>query len=264
MYRYFYRAGRASYRDEAIGYVQVKREGSKCTVKCRVSPEHKVKSKPYHCTLVCDENEGKVESVLCHDCAANQGGCKHTVAFLIWLFKRSEEPATTSVKCYWTKPALSKVGSHIKFIKAKDFKNESSSDLNITKDTTFFNKFVTECKKRKANNVQIMTYFMDTNIEMKVSLHYLLCKYKSGKDDFSMNDFIEFCKSNITEEQCILIEKATKDQSATSLWFELRYGRITASVAHEASKCNTPDGVLVEKILRAYQFKEPFAIQRGM
>lgn len=78
IYRYFFRAGRASYREEAVGYVQVKHEGSKCTVKCRVSPEHKVKSKPYHCTLVCDKNEGMVESIVCHDCAANQGGCKHT------------------------------------------------------------------------------------------------------------------------------------------------------------------------------------------
>lgn len=258
----FFRAARESYRDEAIGYVQVKREGTKCTVKCRVTPEHKVKSKPYHCTLVCNENEEKVESVVCHDCAANQGGCKHTVAFLIWLFKKSEEPATTSVKCYWMKPALSKVGSNIKFIKAKDFKNEGKLP-EIAEDKNFFNNFVNECKKRNAYNTQIMTYFMDINIEMKVSLHYLICKYKSRNDQFSMNDFIKFCKHNITEKQCILIEKATKNQTATPLWFELRYGRITASIAHEASKCKTPDGVLIEKILGAYQFKEPIAIQRG-
>nr|CAI5865551.1 unnamed protein product [Callosobruchus analis] len=67
-------AGRDSYIEDAIGYVQVKPEGIKCIVKCRATPEHKVKSKPYHCTLVCDENDEKIESVLCHDCAAKQGG----------------------------------------------------------------------------------------------------------------------------------------------------------------------------------------------
>ncbi|XP_072387374.1 uncharacterized protein [Diabrotica undecimpunctata] len=257
------KACRESYRDEAVGYVQVKREGNKCTVKCRISPEHKVKSKPYHCTLVCDESEEKVESVVCHDCAANQGGCKHTVAFLMWLFKISEAPATTSVKCYWMKPALSNVGSNVKFIKAKDFNKDCATISEITEDNEFCNTFISECKKRNANNIQIMTYFKDVNLEMKASLHYLICKYKSSKVQFSLNDFITFCKQNITEKQCNLIEKATSNQSDSPLWFELRYGRITASIAHEASKCKTSDGVLVEKILGAYQFKEPIAMQRG-
>lgn len=38
---------------------------------------------PYHCTLVCNESEGMMLSVVGHDCAANQGECKHTVPFLI-------------------------------------------------------------------------------------------------------------------------------------------------------------------------------------
>nr|CAI5831935.1 unnamed protein product [Callosobruchus analis] len=228
-------AGRDSYVEDAIGYVQVKREGTKCIVKCRVTPEHKVKSKPYHCTLVCDENDEKIESVLCHDCAAKQGGCKHSFAFLISLFKKTEEPASTSVKCYWMKPALSKVGSSVKFIKAKNFKNVASSNSNIAEDPSFFNKFINKCKWQKLDKTQIMTYFTDVNIEMKCSLHYLICKYKNSKN-----------LHNITEQQCVLIEQATKDQADSPLWFELRYGRITASMAHETSKCKTVDGV--EKI----------------
>ncbi|GBP23012.1 Beta-1,3-galactosyltransferase 6 [Eumeta japonica] len=52
------RSSRESYGDDAVGYVQLKRESNICTVKCRVCPEHK-----------------------CHDCAASAGGCKHAVAF---------------------------------------------------------------------------------------------------------------------------------------------------------------------------------------
>ena len=42
---------------------------------------------------------------------AQKGGCKHTIAFLFWLLRRSEESAVTDVKCYWQKPALSNIGN---------------------------------------------------------------------------------------------------------------------------------------------------------
>ncbi|CAH1998795.1 unnamed protein product [Acanthoscelides obtectus] len=44
--------GRDSNREDAIGYVRLKREGTKCIAKCRVTPEHKVKTTTNHCTLV--------------------------------------------------------------------------------------------------------------------------------------------------------------------------------------------------------------------
>lgn len=216
-----------------------------------------------HCTLVCDENEEKVESVTCHNCHAITGGCEHIVSFLVWLFKKSEEPATTSVKCYWTKPPLPKVGSDIKFIKAKDFKNE---ELPVPReDPDFLNTLINECTKRNIHNSQIMTYYMDITTEMKVSIHYLICKYRSVNNHLTVDDFITFCKNNISEEQCVLIEKETRNQIATSLWYELLYGRIMASLVHKASTSKTTYfcGVLLETILGAYQFKEQIDIQRG-
>ncbi|GBP87433.1 hypothetical protein EVAR_60695_1 [Eumeta japonica] len=57
-------------------------------------------------------------------------------------------------------------------------------------------------------------------------------------------------------EDCVasraLIEKVkeeTIEQSKSNLWFELRYGRITASKAYEVSRCKTADGTLVSLIL---------------
>ena len=38
------------------------------------------------------------------------GHCKHAVAFLFWLHRRSEEPSVTSQTCYWKCSALSRVG----------------------------------------------------------------------------------------------------------------------------------------------------------
>ncbi|KAF5271197.1 hypothetical protein FQA39_LY08204 [Lamprigera yunnana] len=49
--------------DDAISYVQLKREGKICTVKCKICPEHKVHAKLYGVTLTVDEDEEKVTSV---------------------------------------------------------------------------------------------------------------------------------------------------------------------------------------------------------
>ncbi|KAF5271716.1 hypothetical protein FQA39_LY08039 [Lamprigera yunnana] len=84
-------SSRPSYGDDAISYVQLKREGKICTVKCKICPEHKVHAKLYGVTLTVDEDEEKVTSVQCHDCVAAQGGCKHAIALLMWIHRRSEE-----------------------------------------------------------------------------------------------------------------------------------------------------------------------------
>ncbi|GBP54758.1 hypothetical protein EVAR_90042_1 [Eumeta japonica] len=100
-------SSRASYGDDAVSYVQLKRDSKCCTVKCKICPEHKVHAKLYGCTLVVDEENEVVLSVQCEDCVASQGGCKHAIAFLMWLHRRSEEPSCTSVECYWKKSKLS-------------------------------------------------------------------------------------------------------------------------------------------------------------
>ncbi|KAK2579099.1 hypothetical protein KPH14_008498 [Odynerus spinipes] len=94
------KACRESYGDEAIGYVQLKREKSICTVKCRICSEHKVRSKAYSVTLILDEIEEKILDINCHDCAAATGGCKYAVALLMWVHRRSEDPAPTDIACY--------------------------------------------------------------------------------------------------------------------------------------------------------------------
>ncbi|CAG9762581.1 unnamed protein product [Ceutorhynchus assimilis] len=94
------RSGREDYGDSAVGYVQVKRNEDMCTVQGRICPEHKVRSKPYTVKCLVDEKDRVVEKVDCMDCAASAGGCKHSVAFLMWLHRRSEEPAPTAVSCY--------------------------------------------------------------------------------------------------------------------------------------------------------------------
>lgn len=76
----YFRSARTSYGDDAVSYVQVKREGNLYTIKAKICPEHKVHAKLYGVSLVVDEQEETVKSVECHDCVTSQGGCKHTMA----------------------------------------------------------------------------------------------------------------------------------------------------------------------------------------
>lgn len=69
----FFRATREAYGDNAIGYVELKREGPLCTLQCKVCPEHRVRSKHYSVELIVNETEEKVLDVVCKDCAASSG-----------------------------------------------------------------------------------------------------------------------------------------------------------------------------------------------
>ncbi|GBP89817.1 hypothetical protein EVAR_66707_1 [Eumeta japonica] len=82
-----------SYGDDAASHAQLKCDGKMCTLKGKIFPEHKVHAKLYAVTLIVDEEKESVVSVECHGCVAPKGGCKHTVAFLVWTHRRSEEPS---------------------------------------------------------------------------------------------------------------------------------------------------------------------------
>ncbi|XP_011696468.1 PREDICTED: uncharacterized protein LOC105455110 [Wasmannia auropunctata] len=90
---------RINYGDSAVGYVQLKRDGNICIVQGKVCPEHRVNSKAYVVKILVDEDDKNVIEVQCQDCAASEGGCKHAIAFLMWIHRRSEEPEPTESFC---------------------------------------------------------------------------------------------------------------------------------------------------------------------
>lgn len=121
-----FRSSRPSYGDDAVSYVQLKRDGNLCIVKAKICPEHKIHAKLYGVTLIVDEVDEAVKTIECHDCVASQGGCKHAIAFLMWVHRRSEEPSCTSVESYWMKSKLSRVGTTLKYMTSKDLSNGKS------------------------------------------------------------------------------------------------------------------------------------------
>ncbi|KAL0861405.1 hypothetical protein ABMA27_008949 [Loxostege sticticalis] len=248
-------SSRPSYGDDAISYVQLKRDGNLCMVKSKICPEHKVHGKLYGVTLVVDEVNETVVSVECHDCVASQGGCKHAVAFLMWVHRRSEEPSVTSVECYWMKSKLSKVGTTIKYLTAKDLSNAKPS---LPSNSVVLDKFIEEGRKRQLHNCELIKFQEDyvPDIVITFSMHKLVFKYKEK----SCDTFLE--KLVLTDADVKLIEEKTRQQSQSSVWYELRYGRITASRAYEFSRCSTSDGTLIALIMGG-RIPDTHAMKRG-
>ncbi|KAJ8667697.1 hypothetical protein QAD02_009360 [Eretmocerus hayati] len=83
-------SSRESYGDSAVGYVSVHGAGALCTVKGEVCPEQRRRNKDYTVILSVDEKNEMVKDLACvgDECKASEGGCKHCIAFLMWVNRR--------------------------------------------------------------------------------------------------------------------------------------------------------------------------------
>lgn len=75
------KAERESYGYSAIGYVSFMKEGHIYKIVVRITPEHRVRSKPYEINVEFDSQHEIITSASCLSCAASKGGCKHVIAF---------------------------------------------------------------------------------------------------------------------------------------------------------------------------------------
>ncbi|XP_047031864.1 uncharacterized protein LOC124638799 [Helicoverpa zea] len=256
-------ASREAYVDTAVGYVEVKREGNSCTVKCRVTPEHRVKYKLYQVTAVIDESVEKIITVQCNDCAASAGGCKHAICFAIWLIKRSDEPSTTSTTCYWSKPKLAGAVGDQKFILAKNIgkMKRAPDNVDMTVNIAMFSE---ECKRRKVTTGLILNYCGNQQPQLSdFSVFNVVLHFIHQADDHCYDNFKSFSATTITEDVVESIAEATKAQANSTLWHSMRQGRVTGSRIYEAIHCKTENGALVQSILGGYKVPETKAIKRG-
>lgn len=172
------------------------------------------------------------------------GGCNHGIAFLLWLHRGSEEPSVTETICYWKRSTLSKVdtsGMSLQQLVKGELPNVGP------KDETIVSEFIATVSGGFVGIFDILRQPKHNFL----SLHQLMIVYKNDVNSAVPNDFIKFISSNMTEQLCDAAQNATVFQSKSADWYELRYDRITASKLHEAAKCKTLEGVVVETILGA-------------
>lgn len=112
----------------------------------------------------------------------------------------------------------------------------------------------------ESSDVQLAKYFkpkeQKTVLESS-SLHHLMHSFKETTVDKTPANFFEFCKKHLTGKVTRNVFNRTSQQSLSSLWYEVRYGRITASIFYEVSRCKT-EGQLVEQIMGATTYSKIF------
>ncbi|XP_046753088.1 uncharacterized protein LOC124416208 [Diprion similis] len=228
---FFSQTEREDYGDAAVGYVELRREGSFCDVRGKVCPGHRVNSKAYNVSMMVDEKNESIDRVTCEDCAASADGCKHTIAFLMWVHRRSEEPEPTATVCYWKKPRLAQVAANVRSLKAKDLRPRRA-DPDLPDNTDFLKTVLNELQKSCSDNTEVQS-------------------------------FLSFASNTMTVDQCIRARRETQTQSESKLWNELRYGRITASRIYEMAHCKTKNGSLVEQVIGSSKIRDTEAMERG-
>lgn len=245
----------------------MKREGFLCTVRAQVTPEEKVHNKTYSNVIVINEELGneKIVECRCLDCVAAKGGCKHAIALIFWLHRRTEEPSSTEVLCYWKMPTLSTVGTELKVLKASDVSDvvlkREHHQLTINSD-----KVHDEILKRFANQDQnsIILNMTRGPAYPTLSIHQLMLTYIHENTTYDAQSFRNFCSLKMQQNDCEDAEERTERQSKSQMWMELKYCRITASKLHESANCRTAEGSLFQKIFGATRIIPTAAMKREL
>ncbi|XP_039311283.1 uncharacterized protein LOC120359056 [Solenopsis invicta] len=250
-----------NYGDPAVRYVELRREKSLCHIRGKVCPEHRVNNKAYTISMLVNEETERVEYIRCEDCAASECGCKHAIAFLMWVHRRSKEPEPTATVCYWKKPRLAQVGANVRSMKAKDLIPSKQTPV-LPNSTGFLQTVLQEMEKRNFD-CQLSRHFVHVKSHTDLSMHSLMLKFYNTSTCKDADSFLNFASSEIDIESCKKVAKDTIHQSESTLWKEVRYERITASRIYEVSHCKTPQGSLVEQIIGAFKIRDTDAMERG-
>lgn len=212
----------------------------------------RMSEKPTTPWIICHK-DGKVVAGHC-DCMAGLGeSCSH-IASLLWAVeagvKKRESLTVTDKKAYWVMPAAVKAIPYstvrnIKFFKSLAQPKESKHVPPSPDELSNFYKALKNCPSKPAILSLIpppySNDFVPTSLQPNLPppLSELLDKKLTTVGFNELLDAVEELSNNfiISEDQMEAVERETRGQSSSRLWFRMRCGRITASKFK--SVCNT-------------------------
>lgn len=255
------------YGDDAVGYVQLKRTSEICKVAARITPEHKTTSKPYRVVAIINEEKEEVIEAGCLDCAAAAGTCKHAAAFLGWLERRSTSKAVTSTTSYWKKARLSNVTVETKKSDVNSLKKtpRRSVKRKIDSGDQFLRDVLAQAPPGQTG--LIFSHFGNQmHPAEKIGIDNLLASFvKSHNRVPTSNEFLDYCKTEMTSQLCAMVRNETVKQSKSPLWHAVRFARVTASKAYGAahSSLSSTNNSLVMSVIGASKLRDTVAMERG-
>lgn len=215
--------------------------------KCTCVPETRQSAQPYTPWIILRSSSGEIISGGC-TCVADNGACKHCVAFIFSLSSfcerhqdRSAE-VCTDVPCTWDKPRKITLPSEITCIDTRidqfcppplvpTLENYDPRVSSRGQLATIQKDFYNLCKGTNALVLQTL-YSEDFDSDdseggQTVTMEDVFKAYEFIGD---LNSINENLKDIFNPEQICQIEEATRGQSENPEWFIHRKGRITASL----------------------------------
>lgn len=103
------------------------------------------------------------------------------------------------------------------------------------------------------------------SVKESMSLFHLMIHFirTTLVQDHNPKNFKAFCTGYMTDQKCASAARATISQSESSLWFDVKYARVSASKLWEASRCQT-DGSLKNQMFGVVKIKATEAMLRGL
>ena len=219
-------------------------------------------AKPYREEVVIDEKRKEIERAECRDCAAAAGCCKHAVALLGWLERRSAEKSVTSTESYWRKARLSDVPSELKSHGIDRLaKRPRVCRAECERPVNFLAQVLAGAPHGASG--LIFQYERETDADLKaISMDRMLREFiRDGGGDCGA--FVSYCAAKMGEELCERVQMATKAQSECALWHSMRFGRVTASKVYAVAHCVSAVKPLVMAVIGASKLRDTAAMERG-
>ncbi|XP_033729776.1 uncharacterized protein LOC117318968 [Pecten maximus] len=238
-------------------------------LKAKVTPSQRARDKPHEPWVYLQKSSGTVYCAHC-TCMAGLGEvCSHVGALLfkieIGVKIGVTQTSSTSKACQWNtsfrkeiKPAtITEIFDDIKGKRTREIQSVQANgsaplppkhdlqDLySIVPNAAFF----TCVTIADVNDNDSDMHQIEQNVTTKEKYPVLLTTISDSTSEESKKTLFEYV---VTEAQCHNLEKATRNQAVSPLWYQHRMGRITASKAHDVlvRKDTTSPDNLVKRIM---------------
>ncbi len=215
--------------------------------------------------------------------------CTHVAAVLFFLetsARLNEKPTCTQQQCQWVIPAYQK---SIPYARVSDIDFTSAKGKKKKIDTALSNPLPSKTSTRKSVSVGISAptdaqlegfYKAMNECGTKPAILSVVLQYANNytpksslptypkplselyQQKYLKMNYIELlavCETteiSVTTEMAVAVEKATKDQSGSKLWFKYRAGRITAS--RMKSVCHTDTASPAQSLIKSICYPDAF------
>ena len=216
----------------------------------------------------------KVGTVLCAHCTCMAGlgeACSHIAALLFTLEANTQMKkrfSCTSLPCSWLPPSFRSVPyapiSEIDFSTSRQKRKKTCEPVSTGQDK-IESSSTRDCKSQEPTACELASYYSELSKDGKPAILSVIpgfsdnyvplseqgvlpCPltdlFKAEYMGLSYPDLLTkceeyFCSITISPEQSKNIEKNTRDQACSKIWFKQRGGRVTAS-RFKAAACTNP------------------------